>query len=32
VHDESLDATTHDMGFDAAACGLDFRKFRHGLA
>jgi len=32
VDDESMDAATHDMGFDAAARGLDFRKFRHGLA
>jgi len=32
VDDESIDAATDDMGFDAAARGLDFRKFRHGLA
>jgi hypothetical protein len=32
VDDEAIDAASHDMGFDAAAGGLDFRKFRHEWA
>jgi hypothetical protein len=32
VDDEAIDAASHDMGFDAAAGGLDFGKFRHGWA